>query len=65
MPKEEPSPLVMTIGHSMYTLEEFICLLQAHEAIYIVDVRTVPRSRHNPQFGKASLPRSLKKAGLG
>jgi uncharacterized protein (DUF488 family) len=29
-----------------------------------VDVRTVPRSRHNPQFNKASLPRSLRKAGL-
>jgi uncharacterized protein (DUF488 family) len=30
----------------------------------VVDVRTVPRSRHNPQFNKASLPRALKKAGL-
>ena len=30
-----------------------------------MDVRTVPRSRHNPQFNKTSLPRSLKKAGLG
>jgi Uncharacterized conserved protein len=65
MPKEEPSPLVMTIGHSTHTLEEFIRLLQAHGATCVVDVRTVPRSRHNPQFNKASLPRSLKKAGLG
>jgi uncharacterized protein (DUF488 family) len=64
-PKEEPSPLVMTIGHSTRTLEEFIRLLQAHGATCVVDVRTVPRSRHNPQFNKASLPRSLKKAGLG
>ena len=64
-PKEEPSPLVMTIGHSTRTLEEFIGLLQAHGATCVVDVRTVPRSRHNPQFNKASLPRSLKKAGLG
>jgi len=63
--KEEPSPLVMTIGHSTHTLEEFIRLLQAHGATCVVDVRTVPRSRHNPQFNKASLPRSLKKAGLG
>jgi uncharacterized protein (DUF488 family) len=31
----------------------------------VVDVRTVPRSRHNPQFNKTSLPNSLKKAGLG
>ena len=65
MPKEEPSPLVMTIGHSTHTLEEFIRLLQAHGATCVVDVRTVPHSRHNPQFDEASLPRSLKKAGLG
>ena len=65
MPKEELSPLVMTIGHSTRTLEEFIHLLQAHEATCVVDVRTVPRSRHNPQFNKDSLPASLKKVGLG
>jgi uncharacterized protein (DUF488 family) len=65
MPKEEPSPLVMTIGHSTHTLEEFIRLLQAHGGTCVVDVRTVPRSRHNPQFNKTSLPRSLKKAGWG
>ena len=65
MPKERASPRVMTIGHSTRTLEEFIRLLQAHGATCVVDVRTVPRSRHNPQFNKDSLPRSLKKAGLG
>ena len=55
----------MTIGHSTRTLEEFIGLLKARGATGVVDVRTVPRSRHNPQFNKTSLPRSLKKAGLG
>ena len=64
MRKEKPSPLVMTIGHSTCTLK-FISLLQAHGATCVVDVRTVPRSRHNPQFNKSSLPGSLKKAGLG
>jgi uncharacterized protein (DUF488 family) len=64
MPKEEPSPLVMTIGHSTRPLEEFIQLLQAHGATCVVDVRTVPRSRHNPQFNQDSLPQSLKEAGL-
>ena len=63
--KKEPLPLVMTIGHSTRTLDEFIRLLQRHGPTCIVDVRTVPRSRHNPQFNKASLPRPLKKAGLG
>ena len=64
-PSAKPSPIVLTIGHSTRTLEEFIGLLQAHDATRVVDVRTVPRSRHNPQFNKASLPRALKKAGLG
>ena len=64
-PEEEPLPVVLTIGHSTRTLEEFIGLLKAHGATRVVDVRTVPRSRHNPQFNKASLPRSLKKVGLG
>lgn len=65
MPDAKPSPIVLTIGHSTRPLEEFIRLLQAHGATCVVDVRTVPRSRHNPQFNKASLPRALKKAGLG
>ena len=59
------SPVVLTVGHSTRTLAEFIRLLQAHEVSRVVDVRTVPRSRHNPQFNKASLPGALKKAGLG
>jgi uncharacterized protein (DUF488 family) len=64
-PRPEASPIVLTIGHSTRTLEEFIALLQAHGATRVVDVRTVPRSRHNPQFNQASLPGALKKAGLG
>ena len=64
-PSTEPVPIVLTIGHSTRTLEEFIRLLQAHGVNRVVDVRTVPRSRHNPQFNKTSLPRALRKAGLG
>ena len=56
---------MMTIGHSTRTLAEFIRLLQAHGVTCVVDVRTVPRSLHNPQFNKTSLPRSLKDTGLG
>lgn len=63
-PTAEPAPIVMTIGHSTRTLDEFIHLLQAHGVSRVVDVRTMPRSRHNPQFNKASLPRALKKVGL-
>ena len=64
-PGAEPRSIVLTIGHSTRTLEEFIGLLQAHGATCVVDVRTIPRSRYNPQFNKESLPRSLQKAGLG
>ena len=69
LPKEqresEASPIVLTIGHSTRTLEEFIGLLQAHAVTRVVDVRTVPRSRHNPQFNRDTLPASLKVAGIG
>ena len=64
-PKTDVSSVVLTVGHSTRTLAEFIGLLQAHGATWVVDVRTVPRSRHNPQFNMDSLPGSLKKAGLG
>lgn len=60
----EPSPIVLTIGHSTHSIEAFIDLLKAHAATQVVDVRTVPRSRHNPQFNKDTLPDSLKNAGL-
>jgi uncharacterized protein (DUF488 family) len=51
---------VLTIGHSTRTIEEFIQLLQAHSVACVVDVRTVPRSWHNPQFNRDTLPASLK-----
>jgi uncharacterized protein (DUF488 family) len=63
-PKKERSLTVLTIGHSTSQLDDFIRLLQVHGAKCVVDVRTVPRSRHNPQFNKASMPRALKKVGL-
>ena len=65
MSKEDPATLVMTIGHSTLPLEEFIGLLRAHAATCVVDVRTIPRSRHNPNFNKDTLPQSLKEFGLG
>jgi uncharacterized protein (DUF488 family) len=58
-------PPVLTVGHSTRPIEEFIHLLQVHGVTRIVDVRTIPRSMHNPQFNKDSLPKSLKKAGIG
>jgi len=53
-----------TIGHSTRPIEEFIELLQAHGIQLLVDVRTIPYSRRNPQFNTEALAESLIKAGL-
>jgi hypothetical protein len=49
-------PVVLTIGHSNRPIDEFIRLLQAHGVTRVLDVRSVPRSFHNPQFNKDTLP---------
>ena len=61
-PKSEN--LVVTIGHSNRTIEEFIALLWTNEVAEVIDVRTIPRSRHNPQFNFDALPASLAAAGI-
>jgi uncharacterized protein (DUF488 family) len=53
------APLVCTVGHSNRPLEEFIDLLRRNAVEQVIDVRTVPRSRHNPQYGQDVLPASL------
>lgn len=60
----DQSPIVLTVGHSTRTVNEFISLLLAHGVKQLIDVRTIPRSRHNPQFNLNRLPRSLQKAGI-
>ena len=57
--------LVLTIGHSNRPLEEFMDLLRLNDVECVLDIRTVPRSRHNPQFGQDVLPASLAAAGIG
>lgn len=54
-----------TIGHSTRGIEEFVGLLRLHAVEMILDVRTVPRSRFNPQFNADSLPLSLAEARVG
>jgi uncharacterized protein (DUF488 family) len=56
--------LIMTIGHSTRPVAEFIRLLRAHDVKRLVDVRTVPRSRHNPQFNRDQLSVALHSARL-
>ncbi len=56
--------LVLTIGHSTRPLAEFVHLLKAHGVQRLVDVRTVPRSRHNPQFNRDQLSPALHSARI-
>ncbi|HEX6056338.1 MAG TPA: DUF488 domain-containing protein [Intrasporangium sp.] len=53
-----------TIGHSTRPLEDFLGTLRAHDLSSLVDIRTVPKSRHNPQFHIDSLSRTLPGAGI-
>jgi uncharacterized protein (DUF488 family) len=56
---------VFTIGHSSRTWEAFLELLRAHKIERVVDVRTVPRSRHNPQFNRETLSVKLRGRRIG
>lgn len=52
------------MGHSARTTKEFETLLIAYSVKQLADVRTIPRSHHNPQFNVDRLPRSLQKVGI-
>ena len=62
---QDSEPVVLTVGHSTRPLAEFIALLKAHSVAHLMDVRTVPRSRHNPQFDRDTLPAALAAEGVG
>ncbi len=62
--RKEPA-IIFTIGHSTHPLEEFIGLLKAHAVEQLIDVRTIPRSRHNPQFNRDTLSVKLRNARIG
>lgn len=55
---------IFTIGHSTRSIEEFIEILKKYCITHIVDIRTIPRSRHNPQYTQEALEKSLKLAGI-
>ncbi len=54
-----------TIGHARRPISEFIALLLSVDVKLIADVRTVPRSRSNPQFNRDTLPQALVTSGIG
>src|SRR5579872_4274257 len=56
---------IFTIGHSTRPIAEFLALLQQVDVDLLVDVRSIPRSRTNPQFNVDALPKPLGDAGIG
>lgn len=59
--QQEKNLVVFTIGHSTRSLEELVELLKAYNIQEVVDIRTLPGSKHNPQFNKEKLAEFLKK----
>src|SRR5690606_26272410 len=60
MPRNPERKAVFTIGHSTRSFEELVALLRAHGIERLVDVRTIPRSRRNPQFNRDTLGPALR-----
>ncbi len=56
---EWPKEAIFTVGHSTLPIKDFLALLAAYGIECLADIRTVPRSRHNPQFNSDSLAASL------
>ena len=57
-------PVLFTIGHSTHSIEEFLALLNGHGIRHLVDVRSIPKSRHVPQFNSDTLASALNSAGI-
>ena len=55
---------MLTVGHSNHSFEQFLEILRGHGVSLLVDVRTMPRSRHNPQFNRETLPQMLAARGV-
>lgn len=56
---------VYTIGHSTRPIDEFIALLRRNGVALLADIRTIPKSRHNPQYWQDALGESLAEEGIG
>lgn len=62
--RRSPQLTILTIGHSTRTLDEFLALLKGHGVERLVDVRSIPKSRHVPQFNRESLAARLRARGI-
>jgi uncharacterized protein (DUF488 family) len=56
--------LIFTIGHSTTAIEKFVEILKAHQIETLVDIRTIPNSKRNPQFGQDSLSKTVLLEGI-
>ncbi len=56
---------MFTVGHSTRPFDDFVTLLTTYSIGRVVDIRTVPRSRHNPQYDGETLEAALTVAGVG
>ena len=56
---------IFTIGHSTHSIEEFVEMLKAHDIRLVADVRTIPKSRHNPQYNSDELSAALREHSIG
>jgi len=56
---------VFTIGHSTRPIEDFLNLLKHYNITELVDIRTIPKSRHNPQFNGQELAHVLRNHHIG
>jgi uncharacterized protein (DUF488 family) len=63
-PRSKKTPVIFTIGHSTHPIGEFLPLLQQVAIDLLVDVRSIPRSRTNPQFNSDALSEALDDAGI-
>lgn len=57
--------IIYTIGHSTHAIEEFISLLKQYKITELVDIRTIPKSRHNPQYNEKELAHALRNHHIG
>ncbi len=64
MPSSTKPLTIFTIGHSTRPIADFIDLLQANAITQLIDIRTIPKSRHNPQFNSDALAASLRAAHI-
>src|SRR5438067_2174961 len=56
---ENSAGMILTVGHSTHSIEDFLTLLAAHGVEQLIDVRTIPKSRRNPQFDTDALADAL------